>query len=140
MRSPLPLAPIALAALLLLPPGYAATPEELQLSYQTEASGQDPTFKPSIQRGQAFYQRTFTHSAPLPSCASCHTDNPQQNGRHKVTGKIIKPLSPLANRDRFSDSAKVEKWFYRNCTEVVGRSCSAAEKADFIAFLIGGDQ
>lgn len=27
-----------------------------------------------------------------------------------------------------------EKWFRRNCTEVVGRECSAAEKADFIVF------
>ena len=39
---------------------------------------------------------------------------------------------------RFTDPAKTEKWFRRNCTEVLGRECSAAEKADFIQFLAEG--
>ncbi|MBP9654300.1 MAG: DUF1924 domain-containing protein, partial [Rhodocyclaceae bacterium] len=61
-------------------------------------------------------------------------ESPLQPGRHAVTGKAIKPLAPRAEAARFSDPAKVEKWFRRNCTEVVGRECSAAEKADFILF------
>jgi len=48
------------------------------------------------------------------------------------------PLAPSANAERLTDLAKTEKWFRRNCTEVVGHTCSAAEKADFVAFLTEG--
>jgi len=77
-------------------------------------------------------------SAKLASCAICHTDDPAQAGRHVFTDKAIKPLAPTANAERFSDPAKVEKWFKRNCTEVVGRECTTAEKADYIAYVTGG--
>jgi len=30
----------------------------------------------------------------------------------------------------------VEKWFKRNCKDVLARECTAQEKADFVAFLI----
>jgi hypothetical protein len=36
---------------------------------------------------------------------------------------------------RFSDRDKAEKWFARNCDSVLGRACTAGEKADFIAYL-----
>jgi hypothetical protein len=117
---------------------WAATPAELLSGYRAEASGQVAGFQPSAQRGAEFHVRRFGASAKMPSCASCHTDNPAQAGRHVITDKSIKPLVPAANAERFSDPAKVEKWFKRNCTEVVGRECTAAEKADFIAFVIGG--
>jgi mono/diheme cytochrome c family protein len=116
----------------------AATPADLLAGYRTEAAQQTPGFQPSAQRGAEFYKRSFNVSAKMPSCASCHTDNPAQAGRHVVTDKPIKPLSTTANTERFTDPAKAEKWFRRNCTEVVGRECSAAEKADFIAFLKDG--
>ena len=35
----------------------------------------------------------------------------------------------------FTDTAKVDKWFRRNCKDVLSRECSAAEKADVMAFL-----
>jgi len=113
----------------------AATPSDLLGTYRTEAAQQTPGFQPSAQRGAEFFARRFGSSAKMPSCTSCHTDKPAQAGRHVVTDKAIKPLAPAANAERFTDPAKVEKWFRRNCTEVVGRECSAAEKADFIAFL-----
>lgn len=116
----------------------AATPAELLASYRADAARQAAGFQPSAQRGAEFYARQFGVSAKMPACTSCHTDSPSQSGRHVVTDKQIKPLAPAANAERFSDAAKVEKWFRRNCTEVVGRECSAAEKADFIAFLSGG--
>jgi hypothetical protein len=72
----------------------------------------------------------------MPACSTCHTTDPAQTGQHAITGKPIKPLTPAANPDRLSDPAKVEKWFTRNCKEVVGRECTAGEKADFIAFLM----
>jgi len=116
----------------------AATPAELLAQYQLDAAKAAPGFTPSAQRGGAFYANRFTANAKMPSCASCHTDNPKQAGRHVVTDKTIQPLAPTANPERFTDPAKVEKWFRRNCTEVVGRECTPAEKADFIAFLLQG--
>ncbi len=116
----------------------AATPAELLAGYRAEAAGSSPGFHPSAQRGAAFYQRNFNVSAKLRSCDSCHSANPMQGGRHVVTDKPIRPLAPAANAERLSDPAKVEKWFRRNCTEVVGRECSAAEKADFVAYLTEG--
>jgi cytochrome c peroxidase len=113
----------------------AATPAQLQQTYTAEAARQTPGFAPSAARGAAFYAQRFAVSDKMPACTACHTANPAQAGRHVVTGKAIKPLSPRAEPARFSDPAKVEKWFTRNCTEVVGRECSAAEKADFIQFL-----
>lgn len=91
----------------------------------------------AAQRGAEFYGRKFGVSDKMPSCASCHTDSPLRPGRHAITGKDIKPLAPAANAERLTDPAKVEKWFRRNCKEVVGRECDAGEKADFIAFLTG---
>lgn len=110
----------------------AATPAELLAGYRAAAGA---GFTPSAQRGAAFYAQSFKVSAKMPACTSCHTDQPTQAGRHIVTDKAIKPLAPAANAERFSDAAKVEKWFGRNCKEVVGRECTAAEKADFIAYL-----
>lgn len=117
---------------------HAATPAELMAGYRTEAAQQSPGFAPDARRGAAFFAQRFGNSAKMPSCTSCHTADPTQGGRHAVTDKAIKPLSPVANAARFTELAKTEKWFRRNCTEVVGRECSAAEKADFIAFLTEG--
>ncbi len=116
----------------------AATPRQLQDGYAAEAVKQSAGFQPSAKRGAEFYARRFAVSDKMPACATCHTDNPAQPGRHAITGKDIKPLRPAANPERLTDTAKVEKWFKRNCTEVVGRECSVAEKADFLAFLIEG--
>jgi len=44
-------------------------------------------------------------------------------------------LAPLVNPDRFSDSAKVEKWFRRNCKDVLSRECTPLEKADVVAYV-----
>ena len=35
-----------------------------------------------------------------------------------------------------ADLAKTEKWFKRNCNDVVGRECSASEKANVLAWLL----
>lgn len=87
---------------------------------------------PDAARGQRFF--TATHGREW-SCASCHTERPVQPGRHASTGKAIQPLAPAANPKRFTDEAKVEKWFRRNCNDVLGRECSADEKADVRAWL-----
>ena len=70
------------------------------------------------------------------SCASCHGALPTRAGRHAATGKPIAALAPAFNAERFTDGAKVEKWFRRNCNDVVGRECTAGEKADVLAWLL----
>ena len=83
-------------------------------------------------------QKLFTAKNPggsFESCVSCHSDNLKGNGKHVKTGREIKPLAPIANPERFTDLAKVEKWFKRNCNDVLTRECSAKEKADVIAYL-----
>jgi Domain of unknown function (DUF1924) len=129
---------IPLLALLASPSLWAAVPEQFIASYSDEAARAQPGFTSSAALGKSFAMRKWGMSDKLASCSSCHTDTPRNPGRHAVTGKTIGPLSPAVNPERFSDAAKVEKWFKRNCKEVVGRACTAAEKANFIAFAKGG--
>jgi hypothetical protein len=72
---------------------------------------------------------------PARSCASCHTEDLTQAGRHARTGKPIEPLAPSVNANRLTDPKKVEKWLRRNCRWTLGRECSASEKADFLAYI-----
>lgn len=88
---------------------------------------------PDLQQGKAFFGARHGRDW---ACASCHGPAPVTQGRHAVTGKPIQPLAPGANPARFTDRDKVEKWFRRNCTDVVGRACTDAEKADVLAWLI----
>ena len=69
------------------------------------------------------------------SCATCHTASPLASGRHATTGRAIAPLAPAANPQRLTDTAKIEKWFKRNCNDVLGRARTQAEKGDAIAWL-----
>lgn len=123
--------PIPIILLLLLSSAsYAETPQQIGQAYAAEAK-----ITASAQRGEAFFRQRFGHNDKMPGCTSCHTDSPLKAGEHVVTGKSIKPLAVSANAERFSDAAKVEKWFGRNCKEVVGRACSPGEKADFVAYM-----
>lgn len=100
-----------------------------QLSQWSAAAGAPG----SPERGRAFFNSR--HGKDV-SCASCHGSVPTGPGKHSSTGKVLEPLSPVSNSKAFTDSAKINKWFRRNCNDVVGRECSAQEKADVIAFLI----
>lgn len=118
---------------------WADTPQQFINRYSAEAAAAQPGFTASAARGQAFAKRHWGVSEKLSSCTACHGDNPRNGGSHVVTGKPIGPLSPATNAERFTDPAKVEKWFKRNCKEVVGRACTPAEKADFIQFVVKGN-
>jgi len=124
----------AVAALGMVSAASAAdTPASLMAHY-AQAAG-IPVAALSAARGAALYRAEHPgRNAQTASCASCHTANPQQPGRSRV-GKRIEPLAPAANPERFTDAAKVEKWFRRNCGDVLQRECSAREKGDFIAWL-----
>lgn len=107
----------------------ADTTPATQLHQWSTAAGSpgDPT------RGKSFF--TATHGKDL-SCASCHGSTPTAPGRHSSTGKVLDPLAPSANFKALTDTTKINKWFRRNCNDVLGRECSAQEKADVMAFLI----
>jgi hypothetical protein len=111
----------------------AETARDFLGRFEAEARTQAAGFAASPVRGAGFFKST--HGSDW-SCASCHTDNPTATGKHARTGKPIQPLAPAANAERFAQAEKVEKWFKRNCGDVLGRPCSAAEKADVLAWLI----
>ena len=101
--------------------------------YRTAAKQENPAFKDfSAATGQKLYA---TKVGAL-SCASCHTDSPMAAGRHASTNKEIAPLAPAANPKRFADAANVEKWFKRNCNDVLKRACTAQEKGDFMSYVL----
>jgi hypothetical protein len=64
------------------------------------------------------------------------TRPPTTEGKHATTGKAIAPLAPGFNPKAFTDTAKVDKWFRRNCKDVLSRECTAPEKADVMAYLL----
>ena len=111
------------------PSAHAETPNDFLNSFQKEASGQ--AF--SAARGETFFKNK--HGSDW-SCASCHTDNPAVKGKHAKSDKVIDPLAPAANAERFTDPKKVEKWFKRNCNDVLDRVCTPQEKGDVLAYLM----
>ena len=92
---------------------FAITPQDLLKIYEAQSSKASPS------RGEQFFNAK--HGKEW-SCSSCHENPPNHDTKHIVTGKVIKPLSPNSNSERFTDQAKVEKWFKRNCNDVLGRS------------------
>ncbi len=106
----------------------AATPAELLAVYVAQ-SGQSA----NAAKGETFFKASHGQEW---QCTSCHGKLPTEGGRHASTDKAIEPLAPAANTKRFTDSAKVEKWFRRNCKDVLAHECTAAEKADVLAWLI----
>jgi cytochrome c peroxidase len=124
---------ILAAGLPLAPVASAETATDFQSRYQAEVRQSDPNFEGSPQRGRQFFQRVGVKDW---SCSACHTENPAAVGKHAVTAKPIDPLAPAANGQRFTRADKVEKWFKRNCNDVLGRSCSTQEKSDVLAYLI----
>ena len=125
---PGPLVAIALLTLACMGSVHAATAAELLAGYTAQAAA-----VPVPARGELLFTKNQGRDW---SCATCHGALPTQAGKHASTGKPIAALAPAFNADRFTDAAKAEKWFRRNCNDVVGRECSAAEKADVLAWLI----
>jgi hypothetical protein len=107
-----------------------ATSPQAQLQHWQQVAGQVG----QADRGKIFFAQQ--HGGDW-SCASCHGQPPTQSSQHASTGKRIAALAPALNAERFTDSAKVDKWFKRNCKDVLSRECTAIEKADVLAYLIG---
>lgn len=113
-----------------------ASAQKLADKYAAFAKNINPEAKPSAEAGKTFFNRKLTVRGKEVSCSSCHTDNPAAVGKHITTKKAIKPLAPAANPARFSDVDKVEVNFEKHCLDIIGKDCTAQEKADYITYLL----
>lgn len=124
-----------LACLLVVGNASAATPSPVTTlldEYRREGGGQF-----DAAAGEALWNRRFSadKQPAQRSCASCHTANPREAGKHVKTGKPITPLAPSVNSKRLSDIGEIRKWLRRNCNWTLGRECSAQEKGDLLSYL-----
>jgi hypothetical protein len=125
--------PAVLATLGVVAAGMAGNAQGATAAEQLAGYSRQAGSAAQAARGQAFF--AGRHGREW-SCSSCHGNPPVQAGKHAATGKTIAAMAPAANPDRFTDAAKTEKWFRRNCNDVVGRECTPAEKADVLAWLL----
>ena len=115
-------------------PAFAETPNDVLAALQNEATKSTPNFQGFLPaRGEKFFKEKHGNDW---SCTSCHTDNPAATGKHAKTEKPIDPIAPAANAERFTNPKKIEKWFKRNCNDVLDRACTPQEKGDVLAYLL----
>lgn len=122
------------ASLLFATSAALATPatDELFARYKSEgAAGFD------AERGnKAWHKESKSAEGEMMSCSTCHGQDLGKQGKHHKTNKVIEPMAPSANKERFTDVKKIEKWFKRNCNDVLARECTAQEKGDFLKYLL----
>lgn len=115
------------------PPTLADTPAQILAAIKMDAAKTAGFQDFSTARGEKFFKEK--HGNEL-SCTSCHTTNPAAQGKHAKTDKPIDPLAPAANTERFTEMKKVQKWFKRNCNDVLDRLCTPQEQGDVLAYLL----
>ncbi|ATX79428.1 protein of unknown function (DUF1924) [Mariprofundus aestuarium] len=106
--------------------------EDLLNGYRSEGAGPFDAAAGRIRWQQQHLQANLEQQV---SCASCHSPDLTQTGKHIKTGKLIEPLAVRVNPDRLTDAEKIEKWFNRNCNWTYGRACTAQEKGDLLLFI-----
>ena len=122
-----------MVAMILVAAALAGPREDLLAQYAAAAK----TTGFSAARGQVLHTQNFSGGKPdTPSCTTCHGKDTRGAGR-APTGKAIEPVAVSVTPTRYTDPAKVEKWFKRNCIEVMGRECTPQEKGDWLAFVMG---
>ncbi|HUW24935.1 MAG TPA: DUF1924 domain-containing protein [Gallionella sp.] len=128
---------VGVISMILTPSCFAGPREELLTGYAAAAKSSEPSFAGfSATRGQTLHTKAFAGGkADTPACTSCHGKGPNDTG-HTLTGKAIEAMAASVTPSRYTDPAKVEKWFRRNCNEVLGRECSAQEKGDWLTYMI----
>jgi mono/diheme cytochrome c family protein len=122
-----------IVAMILSSATFAGPREDLLAQYAAAAK----TTGFSAARGQTMHTQNFSGGKPdTPSCITCHGKDTRGAGSTR-TGKAIEPVALSVTPTRYTDPAKVEKWFKRNCAEVLGRECTPQEKGDWLTFVIG---
>lgn len=104
--------------------------------YAAHVKAINPAYQLTAEAGRAFYVKKYIRKGKEESCASCHTDNPANEGKHTETDKPIQPLSPAVNAKRFSNLQHVEKNFTVHCKDIIGRDCTPQEKGDYLIYLL----
>lgn len=110
---------------------HADTPAQILDAYVKKAGAPG-----SPERGQKLFTQRRKGNNLFESCAECHGAVPTGKGRDAVSEKAIAPLAPAANPKRLTDAGKVDNLLRVNCKDVVGRDCTAQEKADVLSWLI----
>ena len=130
----------AIAALTFTASNARAEParDAILAGLSTQAKAEDAAFSSfSAERGEALFRTKQTTGDPTSNaCTVCHGSDPKQQGENVKTGKAIEPMAVSVNPARYTNADDVEKWFRRNCKEVLGRECTALEKGDFITFMV----
>ena len=105
--------------------------------FAAEAKSANPSFSGfNPAAGETLFKSTHTGGKPdTPSCTSCHGTSPAGMGQTRA-GKPIDPMAVSKNPNRYTEKAKVDKWFFRNCRSVLGRECTPQEKGDYLTFMI----
>jgi cytochrome c peroxidase len=111
-------------------------PDELLKGFGEQAKKSDKAFAGfSAEAGKTFYSAEQTDKkGEKISCGTCHTPDPTKTGKTRA-GKAIEPMAIGTNPKRFTDKAKVDKWFKRNCQDVYQRECTPKEKGDFVSYM-----
>ncbi|MBI2754862.1 MAG: DUF1924 domain-containing protein [Betaproteobacteria bacterium] len=116
----------------------AGVREDQLAQYASAAKAANPAFAGfSAERGKTLHTQTFAGGKPdTPACTSCHGKDVRGTGKTPA-GKSIDAMAASVTPTRYTDPAKVEKWFKRNCTEVLGRVCTPQEKGDWLTYMLG---
>ncbi|MBC8268979.1 MAG: DUF1924 domain-containing protein [Rhodospirillaceae bacterium] len=106
-------------------------------AFAAQAKAENPSFAGfSAAAGNTLFNSTHSGGKPdTPSCTSCHGTTPFATGETRA-GKVIEPMAVSKNPGRYTDTEKVDKWFFRNCRSVLGRECTAQEKGDYLTYMI----
>ena len=129
---------LACMAIVLSSTSQAGVREDQLAQYASAAKAQTSGFAGfSAERGKTLHTQSFTGGKPdTPACTTCHGKDTRSAGL-APSGKAIDAMALSASPTRYTDPAKVEKWFKRNCTEVLGRVCTDQEKGDWLTFMLG---
>lgn len=111
--------------------------EDVLQYYESLGLKENPSHKSfSAEEGKKLFilERTKSNGDKV-GCTTCHTSDPKATGKTRAN-KNIEPLAPVANSKRFTEVAQVEKWFQRNCKDVLERPCTNDEKGNFVKYML----
>ena len=115
-------------------PAQAGVVDDLLKSYEAEGASNF-----SADNGKAIWNKEYPapdkSGTPTRRCATCHTEDLRNTGKHAKTGKLIEPMAPSENPERLTDLKQINKWFKRNCKWTMGRECTPQEKGDLLMFI-----